>query len=241
MDESYVRKYPDLERHHFWWSARQRIAFDFVQAAARLPRLLDVGCGSGATLEVLEPICASVQGVEIDPLAVLPSSRIKDRISIGTLDEQRFAEGSFDVILMMDVLEHVPDPSALLREASRVLAPGGALLATVPAFRFLWSEHDVLNRHFRRYRRRELSDQLTEAGFTVERCGYFFMFLLLPKLLAKYLKVAETGAGRPGGMLHKMLYGLSMAEYAVFLRMPGLLISGTSVIAFATKRAGTPV
>lgn len=236
MDESYVRLYPELERTHFWWRIRQRMVRSVISETGRPERrVLDIGCGSGATLEAVVDICDEVTGVEIDPLAVPESAVLRDRIRVGDLAEQAFDAGEFDAVLLMDVIEHVEDSVDLLTESSRVLAPGGLMFVTVPAFNFLWSEHDVINHHFRRYTKRALAAELAAAGLVIDRNSYFFASLVIPKLVTKYLPVSEAEVGSTSGILHRTMTRLISVEYRLWERAPSVLAFGTSVIAVARK------
>jgi SAM-dependent methyltransferase len=88
-----------------------------------------------------------------------------------------FASNSFDALVAMDMLEHLPDDNAALHEFARVLKPGGRVLATVPAYPHLWSEHDLALMHFRRYIRKEMHDRFTSAGLQIEKLTHTMMSL----------------------------------------------------------------
>src|SRR5437763_100417 len=106
----------------------------------------------------------------------------------------RFADASFDHAASLDVIEHLDDDVAALRELRRVVAPGGALLATVPAYQWLWSGHDEINHHHRRYTRRSLARAGESAGWKEVRTTYFNS-LLLP--VAIVLRLLERFSTRP--------------------------------------------
>jgi len=169
------------EDSHWWFLARRRIVLCLVRGLIRKtgsrPRILDIGCGMGGTLRELEKLGAAT-GVDISSRAVEFSRRrgCRDVRRIDGLSLP-FREGSFDLVVSLDVIEHIEDDVAALREYGRVLAPSGRLLITVPAFSWLWSRHDDDNLHLRRYTRRFLRSRLAAAGLRPERITYFCTFL----------------------------------------------------------------
>lgn len=188
----------EVEESHFWFVATRRVVMD-VLAAGLGPgvagaRVLDLGCGTGYTLTCLPP---SARGVGIDrsahALALATRRGLAGRLVQGDVQRLPFADGAFDAVLALDVLEHLPDDAAAAREIARVLRPGGCAVVTVPAFRFLWSRHDEALSHLRRYRLGEVSKVLDSAGLTVERSSYY-NFWLFPLVAA----VRLVGRLRPG-------------------------------------------
>ena len=183
MDAAYLAEYPNLYRNHWWWRARERMLLRII---ARLldgledVRILDVGCGSGLFLDALEPF-GDVRGVESDEASVETSGRWRSRIHNGELT----ATGdSYDLILLLDVLEHIDEPADLVRTAMGRLSERGYLLATTPAFQFLWTSHDVLNHHVKRYTARGLRQTLERGGLSVIETRYLFPSLVFPKMVA---------------------------------------------------------
>jgi SAM-dependent methyltransferase len=147
--------------------------------------------------------------------------------------------GAYAVVTMLDVLEHLEDDVAALREVARILRPGGIVLITVPAFSFLWSRHDELAHHYRRYRRFELCRRLREAGLEPQFVSYFNFFLFpaiaLVRLATKALGIRKEGsdfAATPV-LLNGVLGALFGAERFLLRFMP--LPFGVSVLAVAKK------
>jgi len=183
MDTEYRRHYRDLFERHWWWRARSEYIVGNLEKL--LPRagsasILDVGCGEGLFFRRLSQF-GEVEGIEVE--AALPAdSPWRDRIRVCPFDETFQPRKRYSLILMLDVLEHLNDPAAALRNARRLLAPGGFFVATVPAFQAAWTNHDVLNQHVRRYTKRTLAPLLERSGLKILRQRYFFHAAFLAKL-----------------------------------------------------------
>ncbi|MGC9329031.1 MAG: class I SAM-dependent DNA methyltransferase, partial [Candidatus Hinthialibacter sp.] len=145
------------------------------------PRILEFGCGTGLTLAALSPD-AEVFGMDASPKA-LEYCRKRELTRLHLIDTNKplpeanpFHE-SFDLILLLDVLEHLDDEIAVLQSLRSWLRPGGALIAAVPAFSWLWSGEDAVSHHRRRYTQKSLRRTLHSAGFRTIRDTYFNFFL----------------------------------------------------------------
>jgi SAM-dependent methyltransferase len=151
------------------------------------PRILDAGCGSGRFMVELSKL-GLVTGVELSDTSVaLARQRELGEVVAGSVLEMPFADGSFDLAVSLDVIEHLEDDLAALRELRRTVAPGGALLVTVPAYQWLWSGHDEINHHFRRYTRRSLQRAGEQAGWQQVRTTYFNSLLLPAAIMLRVL------------------------------------------------------
>jgi SAM-dependent methyltransferase len=181
--------YDDLmaaEAHHFWFEARSRL---IVQAMRKtLPgarSFLDLGCGAGGVLEAIARDWPSLRLTAADAhLAGLRLARLRvPGASFVQLDVNRLPyDSEFDMIGAFDVLEHLDDDGLVLRQMHRATVPGGGIVITVPQHPWLWSAMDDFSRHRRRYTRSELSRQVRDAGFAVERVTSF-MSLVLPAMV----------------------------------------------------------
>jgi SAM-dependent methyltransferase len=199
MDAAEIQRLAEYEEWYWWHRARQAIVTTLLRrhlpegGASR--RVLDVGCGAGATSLVLREF-GTVLGVDFGVEAATAArgrglqSACMDAGHLGVRDE------SFDVVVALDVLEHLDDDLAAARELRRVLKPGGLLLVTVPAYRWLWSDHDVALGHRRRYRRGEVRGLLARAGLR-ELLSSYIMTSVLPAAAAVRLTQRLTGRGRP--------------------------------------------
>lgn len=194
MDSLLLRQHLELEERHWWFVARRRILLSLLKrsiASKSGLEILDAGCGGGATMKSLGRY-GRVLGMEISPQAAEYNREQGRRVVLGSVEEMPFPDDSFDLVLALDVIEHVSDDLGALKELFRVLRPGGSLLVTVPALRMLWSEHDVANGHYRRYTSGELGRRAKTAGLEVVDTGYFNT-ILFPAILA----VRTLGRLRP--------------------------------------------
>jgi SAM-dependent methyltransferase len=190
MDKALMKVMLEVDEHHWWYRGRRRIIaaeLDRLMLPARAA-ILDAGCGSGRTMQDLVRY-GTVQGLELDPdAAAVARDRGHGEVQIGRLEELPWPDASFDLITSLDVIEHTPDDRVALRELRRVCRPGGTLLLTVPAYQALWSHHDEVNHHFRRYSRRMLRTAARDAGWHVLRMTSFNSLLLAP---AAAVRVAQ--------------------------------------------------
>ena len=187
MESHYVAAYAALYREHWWWRVRERILLARIRQLAGTRagslRILDIGCGAGLFFDALSAL-GDVEGIESEADAVSQSGRWRDRIHLGTLETYTSAE-PFDVILVLDVVEHIDAPLAFLRRVPELLAPGGHVIVTVPAFDWLWTSHDDLNHHVRRYTTGELRRLVDAAGLQTLETRYLFQSLVIPKLAVR--------------------------------------------------------
>jgi SAM-dependent methyltransferase len=189
MDRDYELQTHRAEDRHWWYRGR-RTVIDGVLCGVELPpraRILDAGCGSGRNMIELNRH-GTVTGVELSPTsASLAQDRNAGQVLTCSVLDMPFAEDSFDLAVSLDVIEHLDDDLAALRELRRVVAPGGALLVTVPAYQWLWSGHDEINHHHRRYTRRTLQRAGEQAGWQQMRTTYFNSLLLPAAILLRVL------------------------------------------------------
>lgn len=182
MDTVETRAMVDYEDRHWWYRGRRRIVQNEL---ARLSfsadaRILDAGCGSGRLLDML----AEYGSVSAIDMAEGNVERARGRgyadVQQAVIENLPWDDETFELVTSLDVLEHTVDDRAALQEVLRVVKPGGRLLATVPTYQSLWSNHDVLNHHYRRYNRRTFVRAAQEAGWDVERLTFFNSVLFPP-------------------------------------------------------------
>lgn len=199
MDRKIYDAMAAQDRVHWWYVARRDILRDLIARRIRPPagaRVLEVGCGSGHNLTMLSGF-GEVEAHELDPESrALSSSRWGSPVGGASLPELvGVPDASYDLIAILDVLEHVEDDVAALQGLARRLRPGGKILITVPQHPWMWTGHDVANHHFRRYTRATLAAAVERAGLRLELLTSFNS-LLFP--LAAVSRLAARLRGREG-------------------------------------------
>ena len=242
MDRRIYETMRSVEDRHWWFAARRRILEDQIGRLALPPQaaVLEVGCGTGGNLAMLSRFGA-VTGLEPDLEARgFASKKGGIRVLDGALpDALPFAAASFDLVAALDVIEHIDADAAAVRSLGKLLRSGGFLVATVPAYRWLWSGHDVLHHHKRRYLIDEFR-QLFAGGDLKIRKSSYFNTLLLPAVasirLAKTWLKLEGGDedALPGPILNGLLGRIFAAE-RLWLR-GGSFPFGVSILLIAERR-----
>jgi SAM-dependent methyltransferase len=208
------------EESHWWFKARRIIVARIITrlGLSRQASILDMGCGTGGNLAMLSGF-GKVEAVEVEDWArEIASAKMCAAVVPGWLpDGLPFHEPLFDLIVLLDVLEHVSDDEAALDALGRLLKPGGSLLITVPAFPFLWSPHDEVHHHFRRYRLGELEGKLTQAGMEISYASYFnillFPIIASVRLLGRFRSGLRVGdLAMPHSWVNQMLYAIFSSE-----------------------------
>ena len=242
MHEALYPQMRELEDRHWWFTGRRRIVADVIRRLD-LParaRILDAGCGTGGNLPMLANF-GDVTGAEFDAEAAdLAHARgVCEVVRAGLPDEMPFAPRQFQLISLLDVLEHIDDDCASLQTLADLLTPGGHLLITVPAFPFLWGPHDETHHHKRRYHAAGLHTQIAEAGLNVQWLSYYnsslFPAVAAVRLLHRLLPAGEVGGelALPPASINAMLESLFAAERHLLGRVG--LPFGVSLIAVARK------
>jgi SAM-dependent methyltransferase len=201
MDITVYRQMREAEDHHWWFVGRRLIIETLIKSLELTgdARILDMGTGTGGNLEMLSRF-GSVTGVEPDESASeLASARGVATVLNGSLPDGLpvFSNG-FDLIVMLDVLEHIEYDEQAVTALAKLLNQGGRMVITVPAFPFLWSHHDVIHHHKRRYKLATLKEVLQNSGMRVCHMTYFNMWLFPLISLVRLLSGLLPGCGRNG-------------------------------------------
>jgi 2-polyprenyl-3-methyl-5-hydroxy-6-metoxy-1,4-benzoquinol methylase len=243
VDPTYGLRYAELYRRHWWWRTREAAILAELRrlrppAPSEGRRILDVGCGDGLFFDRLSAF-GEVEGVEPDASLLRAEGPWRRAIHAVPFDEGFRPGHRFDAILMLDVLEHMQQPAAALRHALRLLAPGGVVIITVPAFQWLWTRHDDLNQHVRRYDRRSFKRMVHEAGggLRILRERYLFQWVVAAKLAVRGWEALRPGAPAPPSIppapINGVLAAVSRLELALARRVPlpvgsTLMVSGVA-------------
>jgi 2-polyprenyl-3-methyl-5-hydroxy-6-metoxy-1,4-benzoquinol methylase len=191
----------NIQKKHWWFQTKKEIVLKAIEKfndAKGQIKILDIGCGSGLMLNSLEKI-GEVSGMDMSDDAIGFSGKIfNGRVLKGWLpDKVPFPENHFDLIVALDVIEHIEDDFGSLESIRKHLKAHGKAIITVPAYMFLWSPFDDKNEHKRRYRRSELKKKLLAAGFKIEKLSYYIFFLFPAVFIVRKLNMI---LGRDGAV-----------------------------------------
>lgn len=244
MDPAAYRVVHEVEESHWFFVARRSILrrlLDGLMSGTVRPRILDVGCGTGATMGFLEQF-GEVTGIDLSATAIeYCRQQGRERLCLADGQNLPFADESFDLVVALDLLEHLEYEEVGLWEMWRVLKNEGRLVVVVPAFALLWSDFDKFSGHYRRYTSRQLRDKIEHAGFEITRLSYFNT-LLFPfvwgvrrfKNFAGRWKAFRSDLEMPTPGLNSLLASVFSMEGGLMAR--GDLPFGVSLICIARKR-----
>ena len=243
MEAQVYQRMAELDSSHWWFVARRNILESVIRRIVRPPanaRILEIGCGTGHNLAMLSKFGA-VQATELDDNArAIATQRFGREIKPAALpDLSAFPEAHFDLVALLDVLEHVPDDRSALEAISGRLKPNGKLLIAVPANPWMWSAHDEAHHHHRRYRKSELARVARETGYEIELLSPFNS-LLFPLIAAARVAGKLTGResaddAMPPRPVNALLRGLFGLESGLVGRVP--LPFGVSLVAVLRRPA----
>ncbi len=238
METELFGRFYEVEDRHWWFVGRRRIVLDQLERHGGRGRILDLGCGTGGVLAHLDDY-GEAYGIDPSPEAARFSHERGLAIALASGLNLPFADQTFDAVLALDVIEHVDDDVGLLREVQRVLRPGGILVVTVPALPWLWSSHDDVNHHRRRYMRGSLVRSIRAAGLEPVKISYYNA-LLLPLAVTRKVVHRMNGTGDHletlPGPVNAMLRSVLSAELPAIRRWDIPL--GASLVCTARRTCG---
>lgn len=224
---------------HWWYRARRDILADYLARFGGLPkraRILEIGCGTGHNLPMLSRF-GQVEAIEIDPAArAIASERLGRAVGAAPLPVLPGVErGAYDLIAVLDVVEHIEDDVAALTAMRERLAPGGKILITVPAHPWMWSAHDVVNHHHRRYTKGTLRAAIAAAGLKPEKLGYFnsllFPLAAAARMLGKLTGREDSDDSPPPPLVNGLFERIFRLERHMVGRVP--MTPGVSLVTLA--------
>jgi len=199
MNTEQQQRYYDLGRSYWWLAGKYRVINDAVKRMFRpekaRPKVLDLGCGPGNLLDLI-----AAQGdtfgsdFSADALGFC-YQRGYHRLFRADFHSLPIRGESFDLVTCIDVLEHLQDDRRAFKELGRILRPSGLLVVSVPAFQFLWGDHDTIYGHHRRYRTGEVRERLEAVGLEVLKLTYFEPLFVAPLWLYRNWKKVTVRTG----------------------------------------------
>ena len=223
-----------MEKFYWWHVGRNRIITDQLKKitkAKKRVKILNIGCGTGGTIPLLKKF-GKVTNVDNSPEVAkyLKRNGIKDVVLVDSL-KLPFQDNEFDIVVGFDVLEHIKQEDTALKEWRRVIKPDGHLFLTVPAYQWLWSEHDIGLHHFRRYTTKRLKQRVTKNGFQPKKVSYAIAFSLPMIVTFRYAKKGLQ-ALKPGKSEAKQ-----HSEISSYIKVPDSVNKLFSRILFLESRA----
>ena len=227
---------------HWWYRARRDILASYLARYGELPtdaRILEIGCGTGHNLPMLATF-GRVDAIEIDPAArAIAGERLGKPVGDAPLPALPGVErGAYDLVAVLDVVEHIEADVAALAAMRSLLRPGGKILIAVPAHQWMWSAHDTVNHHHRRYSPKTLKAAIAAAGLEPHKLGWMNS-LLFPAAVAARLAGKLTGRddsddSPPAKPLNAVFEAVFRLERHLVGRVP--LTPGLSIVTLARPR-----
>jgi SAM-dependent methyltransferase len=240
MERAAYREMADLDQRHWWYRGRRAVLADLIRRVAMPPagaRILEIGCGTGHNLEMLGRF-GRLDAVELDDESrAIAEERLGRKVMSARLPElEGVPDRSYDLVAALDVIEHIDDDAAALAAIAPKLKRGGKFVMTVPAHRWMWSAHDSVNHHKRRYSKRDLRALVEGSPLKLEKLGYFnsllFPLAVVDRIASKVRGKDEAEVKLPSGRLNAGLEAVFAAERHFVGRLP--LPPGLSLFAVAS-------
>jgi SAM-dependent methyltransferase len=237
MERAVFDRMAEQDSRHWWFVARRRILSDLIKREIHLPsdaRILEIGCGTGHNFEMLGQF-GGIDAIEIDEGArALASRRLGREVGTAPLPElSGIPDGTYHLIALLDVLEHIEEDEASLASIKRKLAPGGRILLTVPANQWMWSAHDAAHHHHRRYSKDRLARVIKRAGLRPHRISYFntllFPLAAAARIVGKISGKKESDDQMPPKPVNSLLGAIFGLERHLVGRVP--MPAGVSLVA----------
>ena len=248
MDKTLYDNISQVEETHWWYKARRDIIFDWLQQILKGykdPQILDIGCGTGFNIAYLHKLgFDQAAGLDFSPDALAYCrARQLNGLICGDAEKLPIRHGCYDIVLTLDIIEHIKDDRHALSEIYRILKPDGVLVIFVPAFQFLWSFQDEISHHQRRYNARELREKVLQAGFELRKLTYVNSLLfpvvwfgrLILRAFPQKFKIASESEMHPAWM-NDFLYRIFLTELPLLHHMN--LPLGVSILGICKKPTG---
>lgn len=247
MSEEEITRMFAVEKNHWWFQSKNGFVTHLLEKEQGGPKMiLDAGCGTGMNLMFLEKFgrCYGCDAVQT-ALKFCLKNNLKKLVCCD-LEHMPFQPKKFDLITVLDVIEHVAAPSTVLSQLKTLLKDDGKVIITVPAFKILWGQHDEALSHFRRYSKKEFRCILDDAGFEIQSLGYYFCFPFILAAPIRIIRRIMKSASRyesdtvkiPPAALNGFLKWLLKVELKISDKIP--LPFGTTLYAVVKNSAKPP-
>src|SRR5512133_1960829 len=248
MDESVYHLHYEQEESHWWFAARAVIVRRIIDRYGNLKpgdTILDIGCGTGAILKSLSDRYRAV-GIDLSPLAVEYSKK-RGLTEVFEMPVEQFPRDRYDVraALLLDVIEHIDDDLSVLESTREIVEPDGRVIITIPAHHWMWSAHDLLHHHKRRYSVESLRDLLDRAGLEPVKFTYYNTMLFPVAAAVRLLDrrkrptISATKLDMPSPLANQVLRTIFASERFLVPRLN--LPFGVSLLAVAKPKSGRPL
>jgi SAM-dependent methyltransferase len=240
MEREVYEAMAEHDERHWWYRARRQVVAELIRRKVSLSqdaKLLEIGCGTGHNLPMLGEF-GQVDALEVDPTARgMAEKRLGRTVLSSPLPAlEGVSDDTYDMVAALDVVEHIPDDKAALEGIARVLKPGGKLLMTVPAHQWMWSAHDVVNHHQRRYSKRDFKKLVDQSPLQLETIGYLnsllFPLAMAQRLTSKITGEEDANLAPPAEPVNQVLERVFALERRLIGRIP--LPPGLSLFAVAS-------
>lgn len=179
-----------IEESYFWFLARNKIVSKIFKSICHLKKgdnVMDIGSGTGGFAKILSEDY-KVTCLDTEPIALeYCKKRGLDDLHNCILADFQKGDRKIKAAFMLDVIEHIEKDAEVVSQVYDLLEPGGYFITTVPAYQWIWSHHDILHMHFRRYNKSNFQKLHKDAGFKILYASYFNTFLFLPAVLKRFL------------------------------------------------------
>jgi len=241
MDKEIYTQMSLLEDKHWWFVGRRKIIKSVLDKFYKKPasnKILEIGCGTGGNLPLLSKYGALTAIELCDEAIAIAAKKNICPVHKGSLPDNLQLVDKFDLICMLDVLEHIEDDSGALNNVASQLNFNGMLLITVPAYMFLWSAHDEIHHHHRRYTRKRLEDIIVKSGLKIKYSTYFntllFPIVYSVRLVGKLVnKNQASDANMPSPIVNQLLQYIVQLENLILKLIT--LPFGVSILVIAEK------
>lgn len=231
MEQDYEDKYHIIETQNWWFLSRRARICDMLSDEPRNAAILDVGCSSGQLMKDLQALgFTNLTGIDVSSVGVERAKKEGFHCLVMDGQEPDFEPNSFDLVIASDSLEHMEHDLKALSNWNKLLKPGGKAIIFVPAFMSLWSGHDVINQHYRRYTVGELKRKASESNFKVIQNGYWNFTLFFPIYVWRKIKnlfankegIPKDDFQNNGTLINRILRSIMSIEnkLANFVRFP---------------------